>query len=385
MSSAPQRPLEHLGVNAVFFQPRMGGLETYVRQLLPALLERRPDLRISVFVTPAGRDALATESWAGDVELVTRRLLSVPHTKAIAELTVVGRLAAARGAQVLHSVAMLGPLRPNVPSVVTIADVTWLRQPETVPRVTRLLWKTLVPLSSRHARRVVACTEAAAAEIAEDLAIARSRIDVVPLGPGTLPTAAPRAESELRARFGLGPGPILLAVSALSAHKNVEILVEAMPALRQAFPDAVLVVPGNPTQRGVGLAERARVLGVSDAIVFPGWVDAADLEGLYRAAACFVLPSLREGFGMPLLEAMVRGVPIACSNASALPEVGGDAALYFAPDRAAEVVGAISRILGDPKFARELVERGRKRQRLFTWSRAAEETLAVYEHARVSA
>jgi len=385
MSTAPQRQLEHLAVNAVFLQQRMGGLETYVRQLLPALLERRPGLRISVFVTPAGHDALVTEQWGREVELVPHRLLAVPHTKAIAELTVVGRLAAARGAEVLHSVAMIGPVRSHVPSVVTVADVTWLRQPETVPTVTRLLWKTLVPLSARHARRVVACTEVAAAEIADDLAIARSQIDVVPLGPGTLPTAAPRPESELRARFGLGDGPILLAVSALSAHKNVEILVEAMPALRQAFPDVVLVVPGNPTQRGVGLAERARDLGVSEAIVFPGWVEAGDLEGLYGAAACFVLPSFREGFGMPLLEAMVRGVPIACSNASALPEVGGDAALYFAPDRPAEVVGAISRILGDPKFAAELVERGRRRQLLFTWSRAAEETLAVYEHARVGA
>jgi alpha-1,3-rhamnosyl/mannosyltransferase len=84
---------------------------------------------------------------------------------------------------------------------------------------------------------------------------------------------------------------------------------------------------------------------------------------------------------MPLLEAMARGVPIACSNSSALPEVAGDAALYFAPDRPDEIAGATARILDDPMLARELVERGRQRQRLFTWSRAAEKTLAVYEHA----
>jgi glycosyltransferase involved in cell wall biosynthesis len=360
----------------------MGGLETYVRQLLPAMLERRPDLRIAVFVTPAGRDALATEPWADAVELVTHRLLGVPYSKAVAELTLVGRLAAARGADVIHSVAMLGPIRPQIPSVVTVADVTWLRQPETVPQVTRILWRTLVPLGTRYARRVIACTEVAATEVAEDLTIPRARIDVVPLGPGTLPSAEPRPGNELRARFGLGDGPILLAVSALSAHKNVAVLVEAMPALREAFPDVVLVVPGNPTPLGDGLADRAGALGVSEAIVFPGWVDAAELEGLYRAASCFVLPSLREGFGMPLLEAMVRGVPIACSNASALPEVGGDAVLYFAPDRPREVVDAVARILSDPQFARELAERGRERQRLFTWSKAAEKTLAVYERAR---
>jgi glycosyltransferase involved in cell wall biosynthesis len=381
MSSASPFRLKHLGVNALFFQPRMGGLETYVRQLLPALLRSRPDLRISVFVTPAGRDALATEPWAADLELVSPRLLRVPFTKAISELTLVGRLATARGTDIVHSVAMIGPIRPQMPSVVTIADVTWLRQPESVPRVTRLLWRTVVPLSARHAERVIALSHVAAAEIAEDLAIPRDRIDVVPLGPGALPEATPRPEDELRRRLGLGQGPILLAVSALSAHKNVDALIEAMPRLQQAFPDVVLVVPGNPTRRGEELTERARALGVTDGVVFPGWVDAADLEGLYRAASCFVFPSFREGFGMPLLEAMARGVPIACSSSSALPEVAGDAALYFAPDRPDEIAGATARILDDPTLARELVERGRQRQRLFTWSRAAEKTLAVYEHA----
>jgi glycosyltransferase involved in cell wall biosynthesis len=382
MSLAPLRRLNHLGVNAVFLQPRMGGLETYVRQLLPALLKCRPDLRITVFVTPAGRDALATEPWVDNVELVTHWLLAMPFTKAISELTLVGRLAAAREVDLVHSVAMIGPIRPRMPSVVTIADVTWLRQPESVPSVTRLLWRTVVPLGARDAARVIAHSQAAAAEIAEDLEISRDRIDVVPHGPGALPETAPRPEDELRRRLGLGHGPILLAVSALSAHKNVDALIEAMPRLRRAFPDVVLVVPGNPRRRGEELVERARGLGVAEGIVFPGWVDAADLEGLYRAASCFVFPSFREGFGMPLLEAMARGVPIASSSSSALPEVAGDAALYFEPDRPAEIAEAIARILSDPNLARELTARGRERQRLFTWSRAAEKTLAVYERAR---
>jgi glycosyltransferase involved in cell wall biosynthesis len=131
----------------------------------------------------------------------------------------------------------------------------------------------------------------------------------------------------------------------------------------------------------VELVDRARALGMADAVVFPGWVDAADLEGLYRTAACFVFPSFREGFGLPILEAMARGVPVACSNTSASPEVAGDAALYFAPDRPDEIAGAIERILRDPGLANDLRERGLERVRLFTWSRTAEETLAVYERA----
>jgi glycosyltransferase involved in cell wall biosynthesis len=382
MSAAPWRALNHLGLNAVFLQRRMGGIETYVRELLPALLELRPGLRISVFVTSAGREVLAGEPWVGDVDLVTHRLLDLPFAKALSELTLVGRLAAERGADVVHSVAMIGPVRSRVPSVITIPDVTWLRDRHSVPAITRLLWRTAVPLGARHARRVIVLSDAAAGEIAEDLGIPRARIDVVPLGPGTLPTVAPRGEDELRRRLALGRGPILLAVSALSSHKNVGAVVEAMPHLRRASADVVLVVPGNPTPYGEELARRARARGVGDAVVFPGWVDAADLEGLYRAASCFVFPSLREGFGLPVLEAMARGVPVACSNRSAVPEVAGDAALYFAPDRPEEIADAVARILRDPQLARDLAERGHQRARLFTWARTAEETLAVYERAR---
>jgi glycosyltransferase involved in cell wall biosynthesis len=229
---------------------------------------------------------------------------------------------------------------------------------------------------------VIAHSHAAAREIAEDLAIPPERIDVVSHGPGSRPDVQARPEDELRRGLGIGNGPIVLAVSALAAHKNVGALVDAMPVIRNAVPDATLVVPGNPTRYGDELAARAWALGVADAVVFPGWVDSADLEGLYRAAACFVFPSFREGFGLPVLEAMARGVPVACSNASAVPEVAGDAALYFSPDHPDQIADAVTRVLRDPELAHRLSERGRERAGLFTWAKAAEDTLAVYERAR---
>ena len=118
--------------------------------------------------------------------------------------------------------------------------------------------------------------------------------------------------------------------------------------------------------------------------ILPGWVSPADLEGLYAAADCFVFPSLREGFGLPVLEAMRRGLPVACSNRSAVPEVAGDAALTFDPSRPSEIAGAVTRILGDPALARDLTERGRARAAEFSWKRTAEETLASFERARTA-
>jgi glycosyltransferase involved in cell wall biosynthesis len=381
MPHAPSRKLNYLGVNAVFLQPRMGGLETYVRQLLPALLELRPDLRISVFVTESGRECLASEQWAGKVELVTHPLVGIPYGKAAAELTVVGPLATRRGVEVLHSVALTAPLRTRAASVITIADVTWLHQPETVGPLTALLWRVIVPTVARRADRVITLSQAARREILEDLPVRAERVDVVPCGSGNGVLADASDEGELRRRLALGERRVVLAVSALSRHKNLPPLVHALVRVREAHPDVVLVIPGNPTKHGGELEQLAFDLGVRDALCLPGWVDEPDLEALYRMASCFVFPSRREGFGMPILEAMARGVPVACSDASAVPEVAGDAALYFAPDSPDEIAQAIVRLLGDTKLAAELMERGQARQRMFTWSRTAEETLAVYERA----
>jgi alpha-1,3-rhamnosyl/mannosyltransferase len=380
--SAPAPPaFTHLGVNALFLEPQMGGIETYVRCLYPAMIELRPDLRISFFVNEHGREALAVEPWADAVELVSHPLLGRRGTRAITEATLLGSLADRRRCDVLHSVALTAPLWLRAANVITVADVTWLRHRGSVPLPTRLLWRTLVIPAARRAERVVTLSEAAKAEISQDLDIRLERIDAIPLGPGTESRADPTPEPALRERLGLGSGRLVLAVSALLAHKNVGALVEALPAIRREVPDAVLVVAGNPTPLGARLAARAQELGLDDAVFMPGWVSPSDLEGLYSAAECFAFPSFREGFGLPVLEAMRRGLPVTCSNASAVPEVAGDAALTFDPARPEEIAAAVTRILQDEQLARSLSERGKSRAALFTWKRTAEETLASFERA----
>jgi glycosyltransferase involved in cell wall biosynthesis len=359
----------------------MGGIETYVRELVPALLGLEPRLWMVILVTQAGREALADESWADEVEFASPPILSLPMTKAVSELTVVGVLADRQRADVIHSVAMIGPIHSRAASVVSIPDVTWWRDPSTVPRATRLLWRTLVPIGARHAQRVIAHSSTAAREISEDLSIPLSRIDVVPHGPGMTIETTPLSGAELRAKWDLGQGPIVLAISGLSPHKNVDTLVDAMPRIRERRPDAVLVVPGNPTEYGAKLAARARALGVDGVVRFPGWVDAAQLEGLYREASCLVFPSRREGFGLPVLEAMGRGLPVVCARASAIPEVAGDAALYFDPENSEELANAVGRVLSDDGLAPRLATAGRHRAAQFSWQRAAKETLDVYERA----
>src|SRR5206468_1433639 len=154
---------------------------------------------------------------------------------------------------------------------------------------------------------------------------------------------------DLRTRLGLGERPVLLTVSAKRPHKNLLRLLEAVALLEER---PVLVLPGYPTPHEAELRERAAALGVE--AVFPAWLPAADLEGLYALAAAFVFPSLAEGFGLPVLEAMARGVPVACSNASSLPEVAGDAVLYFHPTETKEIADAIERLVGDGELRERL-------------------------------
>ncbi len=369
-----------IGINAVFLEPRMGGLDTYVRALLGELVRLAPGVRFSVFASPGGARYLAAEPWSGEVEIVTHPLLGRRGLKAASELTVLGVLAGRR-VDLLHSVAMTAPLRTHAANVVTLADVTWIVAPDPGEAGTARLWRAVVPPVARRADRLIALSQAGAEHVVQYLRVPRERIDVVALAADARDLAAPTPERELRERLQLGDGPLILSVSAKKVHKNLARLVRAIPAVLARWPDAVLVLPGNPTAHEHELRALAAELAIARNVAFPAYVDAGDLEGLYALARCFVFASVNEGFGIPILEAMRRGVPVACARASALPEVAGEAARYFDPLDVQDIARALSDVLGDPALAADLVVRGRAREAAFTWRATAEGTLESYMHA----
>jgi glycosyltransferase involved in cell wall biosynthesis len=369
-----------VGINALFLEPRMGGLDTYVRALVPELVRLAPELKFSVFCSPGGREYLEAEGWSESVELITPPLIGRRGLKAVGELTLLG-LIAGRRVELLHSVALTAPLRTSAVNVVTLADVTWLVAPDPGDSGTLRVWRLLVPPVARRADRVIALSEAGAEHVVEYLQVPRERIDVVPLAAGVGARKAPSAEPELRARLGLGTGPVILTVSAKRVHKNLIRLIRAMALVVEQFPDAVLVLPGNATPHERELQEAVRELGLEGNVVFPEYVSSEDLEGLYALAVCFVFASINEGFGIPILEAMARGVPVACSRASSLPEVAGDCARYFDPLDFEDIAHALLELLSDRSVARDLSERAREREAMFTWERTARMTLESYAHA----
>jgi glycosyltransferase involved in cell wall biosynthesis len=164
----------------------------------------------------------------------------------------------------------------------------------------------------------------------------------------------------------------------------LESLIRAMVVVREAVPEAQLVLPGPASAEAEApLRALAAGLGLGEVVTIPGFVDNADLEGLYAEATAFVLSSLVEGFGLPVLEAMARGLPVACSRDSAPGEVAGTAGLLLDPTSEAEIAEATVRLLTDGELRARLSVAGRERAASYTWERCADETLDVYRRAFV--
>jgi glycosyltransferase involved in cell wall biosynthesis len=366
----------------MFLGERAGGAGRYAMELPGALLAAEPQTEVHVFVSRDAPAELRREPWAQDVRWVTLPVgLSGPPVHVFAQFTALPMLALMRRLDVLHSPANTGPvMTPGVASVISLLDLIWLhRAAEWEPSASvQRRMRMLVDHCVRHADRVFAISQDAAEDFVRTLDVARERIEVTPLGIRPLSGSKPTPKPELRARFELGTARVVLCVAQKRPYKNLHRLVRALPELDE---DVMLVLPGSPTEYETELRALAHELGVDTRVRFPDWLSGEDLDGLYALSQAFVLPSLIEGFGLPVLEAMARGVPVACANVSALPEVAGDAALLFDPERQEEVTAAVRCLLDDRALAARLVVRGHERVGAFTWERTGAASLAGYRRA----
>ncbi len=362
----------HVGLNMIFLTPgETGGMEVYARELAPRLA-RQPGLRVTAFV---GREA-AGEDFG--VEQVVLPVTASSRAQWVAgEQAVLPRAAARHGCDVVHSLASTAPTWGRFRRVVTIHDLLYEVIPDAHFGLRALGMRALVPAAARRSHRVIAISASTREDLHRHLGVPLAKIDTVLQGVGP-PSAERTGEAELRRTFDLGARPVLLTVSAKRPHKNLLRLIEAFATL----PDRpVLILPGYPTEHEQELRDRADALGVVQDVRFPGWISDADREGLYALATAFVFPSRYEGFGLPVLEAMQRGLPVATSDRGSLAEVAGDAALLFDPDDVPAIAAALTRLLGEPALREELRARGAVQAAAHSWDRTAAETAATYFRA----
>jgi glycosyltransferase involved in cell wall biosynthesis len=372
----------HVGLNLIFLVPgETGGMEVAARELIPALVDSAPaGVRFTAFVN---REAAAAKDgpWGELLPAVTVPVNARNRIQwVLGEQLLLPRLAAHEGVDLVHSLASTAPVRGPFRRVVTVHDLIYARFPEAHAGVRDIGMRVLVPSAVRRSHRVIVDSQSTRRDLVELLGTSEERIDVVPLGLGTVRRCDPLPEPELRLRLDLGERPVVLSLSAKRPHKNLLALIGAL-ALIPAESRPMLVLPGYPTAHEGELRERTRLLGLEGDVRFLGWLSAEELEGLWSIATAFVYPSLYEGFGLPVLEAMARGVPVACSNASSLPEVAGDAASMFHPHDHQAIATAVQRLLSDQALAERLRVHGLERAREFSWERTARMTLDSYARA----
>ena len=376
----------HVGLNLIFLvRGETGGMEVAARELIPALLaEEPPGMRFTAFVN---REAASAGDGPWD-ELLPAATVPVNARSRIqwvlGEQALLPRMAARAGVDLVHSLASTAPLWGRFRRVVTVHDLIYARFPEAHAGIRDKGMKVLVPWAVRRSDRVIVDSQSTREDLMQLLGVAGASIDVVPLGLGSVRREAPLPEPEVRARFNLGERRVVLSLSAKRPHKNLPALIGALAQLLPAHRP-LLVLPGYATAHETELRELARAAGVEDDVRFLGWCTGEEIEGLWALAEAFVFPSLYEGFGLPVLEAMARGVPVACSATSSLPEVAGEAALLFDPRDQRAIAAALTRLLEDPALRERLRTAGIARSREFSWERAARLTLDSYARALGSA
>ena len=274
---------------------------------------------------------------------------------------------------------VLPPTRRATRTLLTVHDLSFLHCPEAfVPALRRYL-EQVVPCSIARADRVLADSAHTRSDIVSLLGVSPDKVEVLYSGvPARFrPEAEPGERERLQARYGIGDQPYVLSVGTLQPRKNYLRLIRAFANLK---PETQLVIAGGQGWLYEDIFSEAERHG--DSVRILGFVDEGDLPALYRSAVLFAFPSLYEGFGLPVLEAMACGVPVVCSNASSLPEVAGEAGLLVDPLDTYGLAEAMRRVLEDSRLRREMNERGVAQAARFTWERAARQLLDVFGSLR---
>lgn len=281
----------------------------------------------------------------------------------------------------LHSTDFIPPLYSRVPSVITVHDLAFLRWPHFLTE-DNAAYYSQIDRGVRRAQHVIVPSHSTKNDVISHLGVPDNKISVIyeAAAPLYRPIPVAPALADLQQRYNI-PDKYMLFVSTIEPRKNIEGLLRAFHHLRQKYNvhDVGLVLAGKPGWLYEEIYRTAEELGLQESAFFIGRVTDEDLHKLYVAAQVHLHPALYEGFGLPPLEAMACGTPTIVSNTSSLPEVVGDAALTVNPQNWEEIAVAMHRVLSSPDLREELRQKGMQRAAIFSWQRAAAETLAVYE------
>ncbi len=354
------------------------GIGRYAESLVRALIARQPG-RYALFYNQS-RGSQPLEG-LGSVPARTVQAGYKPWRMAVwlGQLAQLGYDGLVPGAELFHATEhLLLPLR-GTPTILTVHDMIFQLFPEHQKRLNYWYLNATMPLYCRRADAIITVSESSKQDIVTHYGLDAAKIWVVyeAAAPEFVP-ASRSAIEEVQRRYGL-PEHYLLHVGTIEPRKNLARLVEALQKLRDGGLKIPLVVVGGKGWLYHDFFERLKGLQVADSVIFPGYIPDNDLPTVYCAAKLAIVASVYEGFGLPLLEAMACGTPVVSSNLSSLPEVGGDAALYFDPYDVDAMAAAIHSAWIDAELREHLQNLGLDRSSEFSWERAAQQTAGIYD------
>ena len=271
-----------------------------------------------------------------------------------------------------------------VPTVISIMDLAFFHFPDYFTKKDLAQLKSWTGYSVKKARAIITISTSSKDDIIKLYGTSIDRVHVVYLGIKNTVTLKPHIYSmqELQTKYGISKDFVLF-VGTLQPRKNISRLIEAFSLLLkdksyQGSP-IQLVIVGKKGWQYEEILESPKKFGIEDKVKFLDFVPDDELVMLYKNALCFLFPSLYEGFGLPILEAMKLGCPVITSNVSSMPEAGGDAAIYVDPENVEDIAKKLEKVLSDSKLRSEMVEKGKKQVQKFNWDKTAKETLAILE------
>lgn len=372
----------HIGLNAHLLSlsrsHRAAGINSYIHHLLRCLPDVSNQHRYTIFLGDKGAMRAFPEMKAKMTSLHTVN----PIVRIFWEQTVQPVQLLRENIDLLHSLAFVQPVLMPCAGIITIYDLSFILFPDRFHPLRRLYLRWGTEYSARKAQRIIAISASTKRDVVKYLGVAKRKVDVVPCGVDEdfQPLENQEVLDDFRKERRL-PEQIILFVGTIEPRKNLTVLLRGYALLRKKVQLPPLVIAGPKGWHHQEVFSAAEELGLQEDVVFAGYIPQDELPLWYNVADLFVYPSLYEGFGLPPLEAMACGTPVIISNSSSLPEVVGGAGILVNPDSAEEMAEAMQRLLADNSLRAEMRQRGLKRARQFSWQKAAQDTVKVYEQA----
>ncbi len=363
-----------IALNLLYLIPGVvGGTETYARSLITALGRLDEDHEYTVFVNreSADLDITPNESFTRVVcpVIAMQRAYRYGWEQVMLPLQL-RRL----NPDLVHSLGYVGPLASGKPQVVSVHDLNYLGHSGRRTPIGRRAFRFFVERTVKRASHVITISNFSRGEIMRHLGVPPEKVSVVYCAAKEAVADSHKTfENEILMNV---TQPFMVALSSLSAHKNIARLIAAFAKISPEVPQSLVLIGHMPEKSAEIRAELQRA--GDHRIHFTGFIPDDDVDALMERASLFVFPSLYEGFGLPILDAQEAGVPIACSNVAALPEVAGEGAILFDPLSVDDMAEKLKRALLDPELRNALVEKGRQNAHRFSWDKAARETMDIY-------